>query len=174
MAEYCFFWRSESPFSQWHPSEFEVNGVSYVTAEQYMMHHKALLFGDDEVAAKILATDSPKAQKALGRKVRNFDNATWVSNRERIVYEGSRAKFTQSAALRKALLATGDAELVEASPLDKIWGIGLAAEDPRARDPTQWQGLNLLGKVLTRLKLELQEEAREREAAGRAKKAAKR
>ncbi|MCY1021206.1 NADAR family protein [Pyxidicoccus sp. MSG2] len=152
---FTFFWREESPFSQWHRSDFMVEGVRYMCAEQYMMAGKARLFGDAEVLASILKSASPKTHKALGRKVRDFDAAAWERERERIVYEGNRAKFTQSAELLKALLATKGTELVEASPLDRIWGVGLGAEDPRIQDPSKWRGLNLLGKVLTKLREDL-------------------
>jgi ribA/ribD-fused uncharacterized protein len=154
-GRYTFFWRQESPFSQWHPSVFTVDGVRYTCAEQYMMHRKALLFGDEEVAARILAARSPKEHKALGRKVRGFEDGVWKRERESIVYAGSHAKFTQNGHLLAALLATAGTELVEASPLDRIWGVGLGAEDPRLQDPTQWRGQNLLGKILTRLREEL-------------------
>lgn len=152
---FTFFWRAESPFSQWHPSVFVVDGVRYVTAEQYMMAGKARLFGDDEVLAQVLATPSPREQKALGQKVRNFNDSVWNRERERIVYNGNRAKFTQNAGMLKALIATAGTELVEASPMDRIWGVGLGAEDPRIADPANWRGLNLLGKVLTRLRDDL-------------------
>jgi ribA/ribD-fused uncharacterized protein len=152
---FTFFWREGSPFSQWHPSRFEVAGARYTCAEQYMMAGKARLFGDAEVEAQILKAKTPKQHKALGRKVRGFDAALWERERERIVYEGNHAKFTQDAGLLEALLATAGTELVEASPLDRIWGVGLGAEDPRIQDPATWRGLNLLGKVLTRLREDL-------------------
>jgi ribA/ribD-fused uncharacterized protein len=152
---FTFFWHQESPFSQWHPVRFVVAGKRFCCAEQYMMHGKAVLFGDLEVAERILATESAKTHKALGRKVRGFDERRWQRERERIVYEGNLAKFTQNPALLEALLATAGTELVEASPLDRIWGVGLGEEDPRIQNPSQWRGLNLLGKVLTRLREEL-------------------
>ncbi len=152
---FTFFWRDQSPFSQWHRSAFEVDGARYVCAEQYMMAGKARLFEDSEILAKILASESPKTHKALGRKVRGFDAAKWEQSREQIVYEGNHAKFTQSPALLEALLATAGTELVEASPLDRIWGVGLSAGDPRIQDPATWRGLNLLGKVLTKLREDL-------------------
>ena len=152
---FTFFWQPESPFSQWHPSEFVVEGKRFVCAEQYMMHGKAVLFGDLAVAERILASISPKMHKALGRKVSGFDEQLWRNERERIVYEGNHAKFTLNAELLKALLATAGTELVEASPLDRIWGVGLKAEDPRIQDPALWRGQNLLGKVLTRLREDL-------------------
>jgi ribA/ribD-fused uncharacterized protein len=152
---FTFFFRPEAPFSQWHPARFELAGHSFGCAEQYMMYGKAALFGDAEVAADILEARSPRQQKALGRKVRHFDDAIWKARREQIVTEGSRAKFTQNPALRAALLETAGTELVEASPFDRIWGIGLAATDPRAEDPARWRGQNLLGKILTRVRDEL-------------------
>lgn len=120
-----------------------------------MMHGKALLFEDADTAAKILAAPHPREHKALGRKVTPFDDKVWKRSREQIVYTGSHAKFTQNPALLEQLLATRGTTLVEASPYDKIWGIGLAAKDSRAQDPTQWRGLNLLGKILTKLRDEL-------------------
>ena len=152
---YTFFFRPEAPFSQWHPARFELAGHVFHCAEQYMMYGKAVLFSDAEVAAQILEATAPRQHKALGRKVRNFDDATWNAHRERIVGDGSRAKFTQNPELRQTLLETAGTELVEASPFDRIWGIGLAATDRRAEDPSQWRGQNLLGKILTRLREEL-------------------
>jgi ribA/ribD-fused uncharacterized protein len=152
---FTFFWKQESPFSQWHPAQFVVAGKRFTCTEQYMMHGKAVLFGDLEVAERILASTAPKTHKALGRKVQGFDDEVWQRERERIVYEGNHAKFTQNPALLAALLATAGTELVEASPLDRIWGVGLEAEDPRIQDPANWRGLNLLGKVLTRLREDL-------------------
>jgi ribA/ribD-fused uncharacterized protein len=152
---FTFFWQSESPFSQWHPAKFKVKGKQFVCAEQYMMYGKAVLFGDHAVAERILSTTSPKTQKALGRKVTGFDDRKWRGERERIVYEGNHAKFTQNVDLLERLLATAGTELVEASPTDRIWGVGLSEEDPRILNPSQWRGENLLGKVLTRLREDL-------------------
>jgi ribA/ribD-fused uncharacterized protein len=152
---FTFFFRPEAPFSQWHPARFELAGHVFGCAEQYMMYGKAILFEDPEAAARILEAGSPRQHKALGRQVRHFDERIWKANRERIVGEGSRAKFTQNPALRQALLDTAGTQLVEASPFDRIWGIGLAASDPRAEDPSKWRGQNLLGKILTQLRDEL-------------------
>lgn len=152
---YTLFWQSDSPFSQWHPCAFTVAGRAFTCAEQFMMHGKALLFGDAEVAAQILAAADPRAHKALGRKVRGFDDVRWKAAREAIVYAGNHAKFTQAPALRAALDATAGTTLVEASPMDRIWGIGLAASSPHATDPARWRGQNLLGKILTRLRDDL-------------------
>lgn len=152
---FTFFFTEASPFSQWYRCTFEAGGHTFGCAEQYMMHGKALLFGDAEIAAEILAADHPRKHKALGRKVRGFDDAVWKREREGIVLAGNRAKFTQNAALREQLLATRGTTLVEASPYDRIWGIGLRATDPRAQDPKRWRGQNLLGRILTALREEL-------------------
>lgn len=143
---FVFFWSGF--LSQWHRCVFEIDGVTYNCAEQFMMHSKALLFGDTEMAERILKADTPRAQKMMGQRVRGFDTAVWEREREGIVFRGNYAKFSQSAGLRKKLLRTGDKILVEASPQDIIWGIGLAADDPDALDPAKWRGQNLLGKAL--------------------------
>ncbi|HTL86559.1 MAG TPA: NADAR family protein [Acidimicrobiia bacterium] len=152
---YTFFFTEASPFSQWYRCTFTVGANTFNCAEQYMMHGKALLFGDTETATKILAADHPRDHKALGRKVKPFDDAVWKRECEAIVRAGNHAKFTQNEDLREKLFATNGTTLVEASPYDKIWGIGLAATDPRAKDPSQWKGRNLLGKILTELRDEL-------------------
>lgn len=152
---FTFFFTEASPFSQWFRSDFVVDGQTFNCAEQYMMFGKAQLFDDGATAAEILAADHPRDHKALGRKVKPFDDGTWRREREAIVMKGNRAKFTQRADLLAQLLATRGTTLVEASPYDKIWGIGLAASDPRANDPAQWKGQNLLGKILTALRDEL-------------------
>jgi len=152
---FTFFWRPDSPFSQWHPCGFTVDGRAFACAEQFMMHGKALLFEDAEVAAQILEVADPRAHKALGRKVRNFDEHAWRKAREGIVYAGNHAKFTQNPALLAVLVATRGTELVEASPMDRIWGIGMASSNPAATDRTKWKGQNLLGRILTRLRDDL-------------------
>jgi ribA/ribD-fused uncharacterized protein len=152
---YTFFFTEASPFSQWYRCNFIVDDQPFICAEQFMMHGKAVLFGDPDVAAEILAADHPKTHKALGRKVKNFDGGVWERERLRIVKAGNRAKFTQNEELLATLLATQGTTLVEASPYDKIWGIGLAEGDPRAQDPSTWRGQNLLGYVLTELRDEL-------------------
>ena len=152
---FTFFFTEANPFSQWYRCTFTVGENTFNCAEQYMMHGKALLFADRETAAKILAADHPRQHKALGRKVKPFDDATWKRERAAIVRAGNHAKFTQNAELLGQLLATKGTTLVEASPYDKIWGIGLAATDPRAQDPAQWKGQNLLGKILTELRDQL-------------------
>jgi len=134
--------------SQWWPAEFTVDGVAYLTAEHWMMAGKARLFGDEDGLATVLATRSPAAAKAAGRKVRDFDERAWVDARYEIVVAGNLAKFGQHEDLREFLIGTGDAVLVEASPFDKVWGIGMGPNNPDVTSPLKWRGLNLLGFAL--------------------------
>ena len=134
--------------SQWWPVDFEIDAVRYRSAEHYMMAEKARMFADEDAWQSIRAAPTPGAAKALGRKVRHFDQATWDAGCFDIVVRGNVAKFGQNEPLRHYLLETGDKVLVEASPVDRIWGIGLAADDPRAQDPARWRGSNLLGFAL--------------------------
>lgn len=113
-----------------------------------MMAQKALLFGADDVFQKIISSDSPGEAKALGRLVKNFNETTWLHARHEIVLRGNIQKFRQHTELAAFLIGTKDRILVEASPVDPVWGIGLAADDPKAANPFQWDGLNLLGFVL--------------------------
>jgi ribA/ribD-fused uncharacterized protein len=124
----------------------------YRTAEHYMMAEKAKLFGDADAYLQILAAPGPKAAKALGRKVRGFSEEVWREHRFEIVTRANRAKFGQHEDLRKFLVQTGSRVLVEASPYDQVWGIGLAREDARAKNPNQWRGLNLLGFALMKVR----------------------
>jgi len=151
--EFHFFW--SGPFSQWYPSRFTIDKIVYETAEQYMMAEKARLFKDDETLRKILKTKNPKEQKALGRQVKNFNPNVWNAKAKNIVYDGNRPKFKQDKRLLKILFETSPKTLVEASPFDKIWGIGLAEDDPRAQKRETWQGTNWLGEVLTQLRNDL-------------------
>lgn len=159
MERFTFFWQNASPFSQWHKSVFVVADNTFTSAEQWMMYQKAMLFNDQETADAILRTTNPKTQKALGRKVKNFDETVWIAHRERIVYEGNYHKFSQNPDLKEALLATEGTTLVEASPLDKIWGIGLAEHHEDAKNRHKWRGLNLLGVALTQLRDDLLQES---------------
>ncbi|MGW4433139.1 NADAR domain-containing protein [Streptomyces tendae] len=134
--------------SQWWPSPFTVDGVQYATAEHWMMAGKARLFADAEAERRVLAAVHPAGAKKAGRLVRGFDEAVWERERFRIVVEGSVHKFASDPALRAFLLGTGGRVLVEASPVDRVWGIGLAADDEAAQDPERWRGPNLLGFAL--------------------------
>jgi hypothetical protein len=147
-----FFTKVDNGFaclSQWHTSYFSVDGVDYCTAEQYMMHAKARLFGDTEMAERIMKATAPHDHKRLGQNVRGFDSQSWIRERCRIAYSGNLAKFSQSRGLRKRLLRTEGTILAEANPKDSIWGIGMAHDDPELQEPSRWRGMNLLGYVLT-------------------------
>ncbi|MDN3294200.1 NADAR family protein [Streptomyces ficellus] len=137
-----------SCLSQWWPSPFTVGGVEYATAEHWMMASKARLFGDADAERQAVEAPNPALAKKAGRLVRSFDEAIWERERFGIVVAGSEHKFAAHPQLRAFLLSTGDRVLVEASPVDRVWGIGLAADDARAHDPSQWRGLNLLGFAL--------------------------
>ncbi|MFC8382819.1 NADAR family protein [Nocardia sp. NPDC057272] len=144
-----------SSLSQWWPATFVVDGVEFASAEHYMMWRKAMLFEDAATAAKILEVGHPSQAKKLGRQIRDFDEDIWERARFDIVVAGSVAKFGQDDALREYLVGTGARVLVEASPVDRIWGIGMAADDAGALDPARWKGLNLLGFALMRARDEL-------------------
>lgn len=156
-AEFIFFWGHrpskdgsiiKSCFSQWWISEFTEDGNSYFSAEQYMMAKKASLFGDIKIQKQILETRDPKECKALGRKVSNFDEKTWDTAKYEIVKQANFLKFNQSSPLKEFLLNTKQKVIVEASPYDKVWGIGLKQDDAEALHPAQWKGDNLLGFAL--------------------------
>jgi ribA/ribD-fused uncharacterized protein len=153
MSDFVLFW--DGPFSQWHPSEFTISDVTYNCCEQYMMAQKALLFNDQESYQKIMNEQRPRYQKQFGREVKNFDKVKWEKECKQIVYEGNYAKFTQNPHLLKVLMETKGREIVEASPFDTIWGIGLGEDDPRALDKSQWKGTNWLGEVITRVREDL-------------------
>jgi ribA/ribD-fused uncharacterized protein len=162
--KYLYFWGHQpradgtlgpSCLSQWWPADFEVDGVRFRSAEHYMMWRKATLFGDTATAARVLEAGHPNRAKALGRTVAGFDEETWNRERFGIVVTAGRAKFDSDPALRAYLLGTGDRVLVEASPLDRVWGIGLTADDEAAANPLRWRGPNLLGFALMRARHEL-------------------
>ncbi|MGG9964006.1 NADAR family protein [Ferruginibacter sp. SUN106] len=162
--EYLFFWghtqkatgvTDKSCFSQWWPSPFIVDGITYPTAEHWMMAQKALLFDDNESFDLIIAANKPAIAKDLGRKVKNFDADKWNANAFKLVTTGNIHKFSQHGDLKKFLLNTGDKTLVEASPVDFIWGIGLSQEAPEASNPYKWKGANLLGFALMEVREDL-------------------
>lgn len=150
-ANMIFFWGKNDFLSQWHPATFHNReGIVFSCAEQYMMWRKAILFQDENSARRILTESDPRRQKQLGRRIAGFDENIWREHRENAVFEGNVLKFLQNKDLLEQLLATGDAMLVEASPYDRVWGVGLSADDPRILNPANWQGENLLGKCLQR------------------------
>lgn len=154
--KFIYFWGNTAKgeeitkacFSQWYESAFTVDGVTYKTAEHWMMAKKALLFGDEEVFNKIIQSNKPGEAKALGREVRNYSEERWLKHRYAIVVEGNIHKFGKHPALRDFLLSTGSRILVEASPVDQIWGIGMAQDHKDIADPHAWHGPNLLGFAL--------------------------
>ena len=148
--KYLFF--SNGPFSNWYKTNFTVDGITFNCTEQYMMYHKAILFANPDIAQKILKENSPREQKALGRKVKNFDMYYWNENAIQIVFKGNHAKFSQNKRLYNMLKNTSPAILVEASPWDKIWGNGLSEEDSKKTPPENWPGTNWLGLTLTEVR----------------------
>ena len=143
--------------SNWWLSTFTVNDVTYTSAEQYIMHQKALLFHDTKIAEDIMKTNDVAKIKAYGRKVKNYDDTIWNSKRKEIVYQGLLAKFQQNEDLSKELLSTGEALLAECAVKDRIWGIGLSMKDERRFNPNEWQGQNLLGQCLMEVRNQLRE-----------------
>ena len=165
--DYVYFWGhrphpariTKSCLSQWFAAGFTHGDVYFPTAEHWMMYQKAQVAGDAAAAAAVLAEPSARRVKAIGRRVRNYDDRLWTARKYAVVVEGSVKKFTADPALREYLLGTGDAVLVEASPYDNQWGIGMdEAEAKQLGDPARWRGTNLLGWALM--------EARDRIRAG--------
>jgi ribA/ribD-fused uncharacterized protein len=157
--DFVFFWHEyphepvqKSCLSQWYACNFCVSGIEYFTTEQYMMASKALLFKDLNIYQQIFQAKTPQEFKNLGKLVKNYDDAVWNLHKDRIVVEGNYAKFSQNPALKNFLLSTDNKILAEASPYDKIWGIGLEEADDRVLDPTQWQGENHLGFALMKVR----------------------
>jgi len=163
-TKYLFFWGhtpkqkdavDKSCFSQWYPAAFTVAGDTYATAEHWMMAEKARLFGNEDVHARIIAARHPDEAKKLGRQVTGFDPQVWDEQKYESVQAGNYQKFSQHPQLKDYLLTTGDRVLVEASPVDAIWGIGLAATHPDAMQPAKWPGENLLGFALMEVRDQL-------------------
>ena len=165
--KFLFFWghqkhRSgeigQSCLSQWWTTEFIINGIKYFSAEHYMMAEKARLFNDIENLDNIINSKSPAHAKQFGREVRGFIEEKWINNRFEIVKNGSIAKFGQNNDLKEYLLSTKNRILVEASPVDSIWGIGLSKDSENCNNPLKWRGLNLLGFALMEARDELMKE----------------
>lgn len=157
--DFIFFWSgrkfkkvTKTCFSQWYPSKFIVGGKEYNCAEQFMMAKKAQVFGDNEILQQIMMASDARTIKKLGREVKNFDPAIWNDKKFEIVVQGNLAKFTQNAELRDFLISTGDKILVEASPYDKIWGVGMEESSPEVIMPERWKGQNLLGFALMKVR----------------------
>ena len=163
-AKYLCFWGHTQQkyqsvtkvcFSQWYSSPFEIDGVVYATAEHYMMAEKARLFDCHDIADQIVNASHPQKAKRLGRNVSNFTNEKWNQHRFDIVVNGNLAKFAQNSELKDYLLGTINRVLVEASPVDNIWGVGLAEDNVDVINPFKWKGLNLLGFALMEVREKL-------------------
>ncbi|XP_046578062.1 uncharacterized protein LOC124285835 isoform X3 [Haliotis rubra] len=150
--KYELFFGWQSPFSQHHPVKFTVDGKEFNCAEQYYMYRKAALFEDKDIEEKILNSRDPKEQKRLGKQIQNFNFDTWMQHSKEVVEKGNMAKFSQNPHLKKKLFATAPRLMVEASPYDATWGIALHKNDPRAWDERTWQGQNLLGQIITKVR----------------------
>ncbi len=155
--DFVFFWRhidrsngtaGKGCLSQWYVAPMMVDGQYYHCMEQYLMAEKARTFGDVEIERKILAEFSQMSIKRLGRQVAGYDDSVWSGIRQAVSVRGNLAKFSQNPGLRQFLLSTGDRILVEASPRDIVWGIGLDEANPEATVPSEWKGRNLLGFAL--------------------------
>jgi len=151
--KYKYFWKSFSPFSNWYMSDFVLEGKTFKCMEQYMMWKKAMLFNDLNTAQLILNQYEPSKMKELGRMVKNFVAKVWDANKYEIVKTGIKAKFEQNQAIKETLLKYHGYTLVEASPYDRIWGIGFT-EEVADEHYDEW-GENLLGKILTEVCNEL-------------------
>jgi len=153
--QFYFFW--SGPFSQWKHADIIIDGQLYNCNEQYMMAEKARLFKDDHALAKIMSTDEPAVQKLAGRNVVGFDKVQWEQIARLVVYRANFAKFTQHADLYKLLMATEHKVIVEASPKDPIWGIGMSENDPDVTDPSKWKGTNWLGEAIMQVRNDIRQ-----------------
>lgn len=166
------FWKPTQKYgwmSQWYDSPFVIDGERFNCCEQYMMASKARLFGDEKVRDQIMKTSNPNNMKRLGRAVKGFDDSVWMSKCFGIVCDGNYAKFTQDEHLRDLLLGTSNAILAEASPFDKIWGIGMTVDDKRFNNPKLWRGKNYLGGALMKVRDKIRTDMKEdSEASGKA------
>lgn len=152
---FVLFWQGDDIYSNFYPTKFKLYDKEFSSSEQCFMYSKAIQFGDYQTAEEILKITEPMECKNLGRKVKNYDENTWKNLREEKMYNACFAKFSQNMDLKKKILDTNDKILVEASPYDKIWGVGLKEDDPKILDPNNWKGLNLLGKVLMNVRKNL-------------------
>lgn len=153
IEKFTFFWHGV--FSNWYGVSFKIDGIIYNCTEQFMMAEKARLFCDEVTYKLIMNTTNPKIQKALGRKVKGFKDKVWNRVAKDIVYKGNLEKFKQNETLKILLIATNGTTLVEASPYDKIWGIGLNENDPNSQSRDTWKGTNWLGEVLTQVRKDI-------------------
>ena len=158
---HVFFWGGE--LSNWFWSKFKYKDITFDNTEQAFMWEKANVFCDKETADKILRTPNPKENKKLGRQVTGFNTEEWIMYSYIFMVAVNYCKYSQNPELKEILLSTGDKTLVEASPVDKIWGIGIHWRDDDCLDETKWQGMNLLGKALMHVRDELKAEENEKD-----------
>ncbi len=144
--------------SNWYLSDFTIGGIKYSSIEQYMMYQKAICFNDREIAEKILQTDNVGKIKALGREVKDYNDTVWNGLRQITVYDGLLEKFRQNDELKEKLLSTNADILAECAVADKIWGIGISMKDEKRFDMSKWQGQNLLGFTIMRVREVLRNE----------------
>ena len=144
--------------SNWYPSVFQCDGITFSSMEQYMMYWKALTFSDTEIVEQILQTDNVGKIKALGREVSDYKESIWNGRRQIIVYRGLLEKFRQNPDMAEQLLCTGNLILAECAVMDKIWGIGLGMKDENRFDMDKWKGQNLLGYALMEVREELRKQ----------------
>lgn len=156
-ATHIYFFSKNDYLSNFFPSVFVLDNLTYSCVEQYIMAQKALLFEDLEAFEAIMLANQPTNMKKIGRKVKNFSDQIWLLNRDRILAEGIKAKFEQNKNLLDQLLATGSRTLVEASPYDIIYGVGLSEKNDQILDKTNWKGTNLLGQKLVNVRLKLRD-----------------
>ena len=153
---YVFFWKPDENFgelSNWWICDINIDGNTFSSVEQYMMYMKAKTFGDDEIVNQILKTTNNKVVKELGRKVKNYDDKVWSDVRYAVIKKAILAKIEQHPEIKKIIMSTPkDTIFAEASPFDKIWGIGISIDDSRRLDEKNWNGTNLLGKIWTEIR----------------------
>ena len=150
---HVYFYGGPAIYSNWYsnpenPRQFLRKNHWFANTEQAFMYEKALIFDDYEMAEKILLTPNPKEVKALGRQIKNFDAEIWSDVARGVMTSVNLDKYCQNPLFEKELLKTGNRILVEASPYDKIWGVGLHYTDDAILDEKNWVGKNWLGKAL--------------------------
>lgn len=153
-----FFHKPEEPngyLSNWYASPFELDGIRFSSAEQYIMYRKCMAFGDKTSAQSILTTDDTEKQQAIGRKASGYIGSVWAGMRQMVAYRGLMAKFSQNEDLKQKLLDTGDAWLVECAGSDKVWACGIRLYDDKRFDASNWTGDNILGFTLMEVRREL-------------------
>ena len=156
-----FFHKPEEPngyLSNWYPSPFDLDGIRFSSAEQYIMYSKCRIFGDEASARAVLATDDPAGQQAIGKGAAGFIGAVWAGARQMVAFRGLMEKFRQNEELKRKLLDTGDAVLVECAGSDAIWACGIRLNDERRFDASRWKGTNILGFALMEVRRSLKRE----------------